>query len=163
MGDVADLTHVPHLLEILAAFGVGLMFHVLGTYLVRAIDHVKNVLPAFYRRARDKEFARIERLTTAATSDNALYAALAAEASRLRSHQLLCFFVAFVCMNFLLFVQVAGELHPGLGLSGLFVLVFLVGCGLIQFVRGLDIGTRLRRLDIALRAVQRIRELPFMD
>lgn len=74
----------------------GLLLNVVAAYAVRAIDRLGKVLPAFYRRARDEESSRIEQLTTAATSDNALYAALAAEASRLRLLQLLGFVIAFV-------------------------------------------------------------------
>ena len=66
----------------------GLLLNILGVYVVRAIDRVRKALPASYRRIRAEESARIDALTVAATSDNALYAALAAESSRLRLRQL---------------------------------------------------------------------------
>jgi hypothetical protein len=113
--------------------------------------------------ARVEESVRIEELTTAATSDNALYAALAAEASRLRLHQLLRFFIAFVCIYTLVFLVAFGEVKPGIGVLGLLLIVFLIVMASIQYSQGLDIGKRARRLDIALRAVHRNRKLPIMD
>jgi quinol-cytochrome oxidoreductase complex cytochrome b subunit len=141
----------------------GLLLNIVAAYVVRAVDHVRKALPASYRRARGEESARIEQLASAATSDNALYAALAAEASRLRLHQLLHFFIAFVCVHTFLFLMAVGELKPGVGVLGLLLIVFLIGLGFIQYCLGLDMGTRARRLDLALREVQRNRKLPVMD
>ena len=141
----------------------GLLLNIVAAYVVRAVDHVRKALPASYRRARAEESVRIEQLTAAATSDNALYAALAAEASRLRLHQLLRFFIAFVCIYTLVFLVAFGEVTPGIGVLGLLLIVFLIAMGVIQYSQGLDIGKRARRLDIALRAVQRNRKLPIMD
>lgn len=141
----------------------GLMLNVVGAYVVRAFDYLGQELPARYRRAQSKESVHIEQLTTAATSDNALYAALAAEASRLRLHQLLHFFIAFVCINTFVFLAAVGEVKSGIGVLGLLLIVFLVGIGTIQYSRGLEIGNHARRLDIALNAVQRNRKLPIMD
>src|SRR5262245_42114623 len=76
---------------------VGLLLHVVGTYMVRSLDWVIKVLPASFRSAQEAESARIQKLTAAATSDHALYAALSADASRIRSHMLQHFFFSFVC------------------------------------------------------------------
>lgn len=141
----------------------GLLLNIVATYVVRAVDHVRKALPAAYQRARGEESVRIEQLTTAATSDNALYAALAAEASRLRLHQLLRFFVVFVCIYTLVFLAAFGEVKPEIGVLGLLFIAFLIVMAGIQYSLGLDIGKRARRLDIALRAVQRNRNLPIMD
>jgi len=141
----------------------GLLLNIVAAYLVRAVDHVRKALPASYRRAQGDESVRREQLTTAATSDNALYAALAAEAGRLRLHQLLRFFIVFVCLFALVFLVTFGEAKPGIGVLGLLLIVFLIAMGVIQYSQGLDIGKRARRLDIALRAVQRNRKLPVMD
>ncbi len=141
----------------------GLLLNIVAAYVVRAVDHVRKALPVSIRRARAEESVRIEQLTTAATSDSALYAALAAEASRLRLHQLLRFFIVFVCIYTLVFLGTFGELKPGIGVLGILLIVFLIGMAGIQYLQGLEIGTRARRLDNVLRAVQRNRKLPVMD
>jgi len=141
----------------------GLLLNIIAEYVVRAVDHVREALPASFRRARDKESERIEQLTIAATSDNALYAALAAEASRLGVHQLLRFFIAFVFIHALVLLMAFGQVKPGIGVLGLLLIVFLMMMGGIQYTLGLHAGRRARRLDIALRAVQRNRKLPIMD
>lgn len=147
----------------------GLLLNVVGVYVVRALDHVRKALPASFRRARQEESERIEKLVTAAMSDNALYAALAAEASRLRLHQLLGFFIAFVCFSILLgliaFSQVAPavKITTTLRLQAGFLIIFLVSLGAYHYISGLDNGRRARRLDIALRKVQHNLTLPIMD
>jgi hypothetical protein len=141
----------------------GLLLNIVVAYVVRVVDNVRKALSASYRRAQGEESVRIEELTTAATSANALYAALAAEASRLRLHQLLRFFIAFVCIYTIVFLVAFGEVKPGISVLGLLLIVFLIAMGVIQYSQGLDIGKRARRLDIALRAVQRNRKLPIMD
>jgi len=141
----------------------GLLLNIFAVYLVRVIDHVRKALPAFYRRTRGEESARIEELTIAATSDNALYAALAAEATRLRLHQLLRFFIAFVCIYTFVFLVTIGEVKPGINIPGILLIIFLLAMGVIQYSQGVDFSKRARRLDIALRAVQRNRKLPIMD
>jgi hypothetical protein len=141
----------------------GLLLNVVGTYAVRGLDRIRTVLPAAFRRGRDEESARIQQLVDAGTSDNSLYAALAAEASRLRVHQLLHFFFAFVCIDPLLLLAGFGELKPGGDVRAVLVLVLLISIGLFQYVRGLDAGKRARRLDGALRVVRQNRKLPIMD
>jgi hypothetical protein len=93
-----DWSYVWTLQFLVGTLVVGLLLNVLGTYVVRALDSVKKRLPAYFRRVREEESVRIQTLSTAATSDSALHAALAAEAGRLRLHQLLGFFIAFVCI-----------------------------------------------------------------
>ena len=141
----------------------GLLLNIVAAYVVRGIDLIRVALPASYRRARSEELVRIEALTAAATSDNALYAALSAEASRLRLRQLLGFFIAFICIYTLLFLVALGELKPGIGLPGLLLVTFLVGMTVAQYSLALGIGPRIRRLDIALNAAQRNRNLPILD
>jgi hypothetical protein len=147
----------------------GLLLNVVAAYVVRAVDRLRKALPASYRRARDEESLRIEQLTAAATSDNALYAALAAEASRLRLHQLLGFFIAFVCTFTLLVLVTVSQLTPAAQMTrparvqAVLLVIFLVSVGVFRYASGLDNGRRARRLDIALRAVQRSRALPIMD
>jgi hypothetical protein len=117
---------------------------------------------------RDQESSRIQQLTTAATSDNALYAALAAEASRLRLHQLLGF-IAFVCTSTLLVVVTVrqlssvAQLTTTLRVLTVILVILLVSAAVFRYASGLDNGSRARRLDIALRAVHGNRALPIMD
>jgi len=141
----------------------GLLLNIVAAYAVHAIDHVRKALPASYRRARAEESARVEALTAAATSDNALYAALAAEASRLRLRQLLRFFIAFICIYTLVFLMAFGELKPGLGVTGLLLVVFLVAMAFIQYFQAIDVSSRVRRLETALSAAGRNRKLPILD
>jgi hypothetical protein len=147
----------------------GLLLNIVAAYMVRAVDHVRKALPASYRRVRGEESVRIERLIAAATSDNALYAALAAEASRLRLHQLLSFFIAFVCISTLLFLVAVSQVTPAVRMTTSvrvqagFLIIFLVSMGAFHYASGLENGRRARRLGIALRAVQRNRTLPIMD
>lgn len=161
MKDDWSFVFTPHFL--VGTLIAGLLLNTASAYLVRAIDRVRKALPASFRRARSEESARIEELTAAATSDNALYAALAAEASRLRLLQLLRFFTAFVCIFPFLLLVAFGELKPGMGVLGLLVMIFLVGMAGLQYSLGLGIAPHARRLDIALRAVQRNRKLRIMD
>ena len=143
---------------------VGLLLNVLGTYVVRSIDWIARVLPAFFRRAQENESARIQRLADAATADHAIYAALAAEASRLRSHQLRQFFFSFVCLSTMFFVLILLEREgQPPRVVGLLLTIFLLVMGFFQFSRGLDSGTHAQRLDTALRQVQRNLKLPVMD
>jgi hypothetical protein len=117
---------------------------------------------------RDQESSRIQQLTTAATSDNALYAALAAEARRLRLHQLLGF-IAFVCTSTLLVVVTVrqlssvAQLTTTLRVLTVILVILLVSAAVFRYASGLDNGRRARRLDIALRAVHGNRALPIMD
>jgi len=147
----------------------GFLLNVVGAYMVRALDHVWKALPASFRRARQEESVRIEKLVTAAMSDNALYAALAAEASRLRLHQLVGFFIAFVCFSTLLGLIAFSQVVPAikitttLRLQAGFLTIFLVSLGAYHYNSGLVNGRRARRLDIALRKVQHNRTLPIMD
>ncbi len=141
----------------------GLLLNVLAAYVVRTIDRIRIALPTSYRRARAEESARIETLTAAATSDNALYAALAAEASRLRLRQLLRLFIAFVCIYPVVFLVALGEVRPGMALPGFVLVVFLLGVAGVQYSLAIDISSRTRRLDIALNAAHRNRKLPIMD
>jgi hypothetical protein len=147
----------------------GLLLGVVSQYIVRALDHISEVLPASFRRAREEESLRIQQLTNAAISDNALYAALVAEASRLRLHQLLSFFIAFVCHSTLLVVVTVSRVTPTaemtiiLRLEILFLVIFLLPMGFFHYASGLENGKRARRLDTALRAVQRNLILPIMD
>lgn len=147
----------------------GLLLNVLGAYVVRAVDRMRVHLPAYFRRARDEEAARIQLLYKAAASDNALYAALASEAGSLRLYQLLCFFIAFVAIVTLLFAiaisrmeavaasTTAGRLELGV------LVVFLVPFGFLQYISGLENGRRANRLDAALLAVHSDRSFPVMD
>jgi hypothetical protein len=145
----------------------GLLLNVLGTYVVRAFDRVTNRLPVYFRRVRQEEQTRIQKLSTAASSDNALYAALAAEAARLRSHQLLRFFIAFVCFSVLLVLFIsltsATQMTEATRVQVILLVVFLVSLGFFSYGLGLESGRLARRLDIALRAVQRERGLPIMN
>jgi hypothetical protein len=61
------------------------------------------------------------------------------------------------------FLVAFGEVKPGISVLGLLLIVFLVAMAVIQYSLGLDIGKRARRLDTALRTVQRNRKLPVMD
>jgi hypothetical protein len=145
------------------------LLNVLAAYLVRAVDHIRKVLPASYRRARDEEALRIDQLSAAATSDNSLYAALAAEASRLRLHQLLGFFIAFIFAAALVLALVefrqilAAEMTTTVRVQAALLVIFLVPMAVFRYATGLDNGKRAKRLDIALRTVQRNRALPIMD
>ena len=145
----------------------GLLLNVVGTYVVRAFDRVANRLPAYFRQVRQEEQTRIQKLSTAASSDNALYAALAAEAARLRSHQLLRFFIAFVCFSVLVIVFIsitsATQMTGAERVQIMLLVIFLVSLGFFSYLFGLETGGRARRLDIALRAVQRERGLPIMN
>ena len=147
----------------------GLLLNVLAAYVVRVVDRVRVHLPAYFRRARDEEAARVQLLYAAAASDNALYAALAAEAGRLRLRQLLSFFIAFVAIATLVFLLGVSEIAP-IGritavapLQVAFVIVLFVPLGLLQFIAGLEHSRRATRLDAALREVHRKRSLPIMD
>jgi hypothetical protein len=143
---------------------VGLLLNVLGAYVVRTLDRVRTRLTGYLRGVLGKEAARTDQLAAAAASDNAVWAALAAEASRLRLHQLLRFSIAFAFIGAFLLLYGRGELIPSA--SNLFVrsaVVGFVAFGLIQYVKGLEFGTRARRLDIALAAAHRSRKLPVMD
>lgn len=108
----------------------GLLLNVVAAYVVRAVDHVMKWLPASYRRNRDAESARIEKLTSAATSDNAVYAALAAEASRLRLHQLLRFFIAFICIYTFVFLVAYDDVKLRMSIPGVLLIVFLISMAL---------------------------------
>jgi len=141
-----------------------LLLNVLGAYVVRMLNRVRPRLTGYFRRALGEEAARTEHLAAAATSDNALWAALAAEASRLRLHQLLRFLTAFVFIGAFLLLYARGELMPGSSSTpARLTVVGFVAFGLIQYVRGLDFGKRARRLDIALGTAHRNRKLPIMD
>jgi nucleoside recognition membrane protein YjiH len=145
----------------------GLLLNVVGAYVVRAFDRVTNRLPAYFRRVRQEEQTRIQKLSTAASSDNALYAALAAEAARLRSHQLLRFFIAFVCFTVLVVLSVsitsATQMTGAARVQVMLLVIFLASLGLFSYFLGLESGRLARRLDIALRAVQRERGLPIIN
>lgn len=124
-------------------------------------------MPASFRRAQEAESARIQQLTSAALSDHALYAALAAEATRLRLKQLLHLFLAFVCGVTLLIVLVDHDQRPQTGtyvvITQVFLTVALLSIGFFQYVRALENMRRAQRLDIALRAAHKSRGLPIMD
>jgi hypothetical protein len=141
---------------------MGLLLNVVGAYTVRSIDWARKALPASFRRGRDMEAGRVQQLATAAISDHALYAALAAEATRLRVHQLLQFFIAFVCFCglLLLLAPVPGE--PVSRSNRLFVVILAVG-GFVLYYRGLGSWTRARRLDTALQAIHKKLKLPVME
>jgi hypothetical protein len=147
----------------------GLLLNVLGTYVVRAFDRVANRLPAYFRRVRQEEQTRIQKLSTAASSDNSLYAALAAEAARLRLHQLLRLFIAFVCFSLLLFLATIMSITPvtqitvTVRVQVVGLIIFLVSIMVFTYGSALESGRRARRLDIALGAVQRERGLPIMN
>jgi len=102
-----------------------------------------------------------------ALSDHALYAALAAEATRLRLHELLHFFIAFVCFVAFTFVMVDHDQRPQTGTYAavklVVLIVFLVSMGFFQYMRGLENSRRAQRLDIALSAAHKSRGLPVMD
>lgn len=142
---------------------IGLLVNVVSAYVVRSLDWVVEVLPASFRRAQEAETARIQRLTEAATADHAIYAALTAETSRLRSHQYAQFFLSLVCFStmvlFAYFVQ-TGEIERIVGVS---FAIFLTVIGFYQYMGGLDSARRAQRLDKVLREVQRNLKLPVMD
>jgi hypothetical protein len=155
-------------------FGVlvcGLTLNVLGAYVVRWFDRVRDRLPAHFRQVREKELERIQLLSAAASSDSGLYAALSAEAGRLRLHQLLGFLIAFVGICAILLLIGAAQVDAYTGarmttsgrIEALLAIAFLLPMSGLQFTSGLENGRRARRLDIALRAVQRNRSLPIMD
>lgn len=148
-----------------ATLAVGFLLNVLGNYAVRLLDRVGARLSGYFRQLLGEEAARTETLTAAAASDNALWAALAAEASRLRLHQLLRFLTAFVfsCVGILLTYALGEVTPPSSNTPARLVAVGSLVFGFIQYTRGLDFGKRARRLDIALSAVHRHRKLPIMD
>jgi hypothetical protein len=142
----------------------GLLLDVVGTYLVRWLDRIKDQISSGREQALSEESQRVGRLTEAALSDTALYAALAAEGTRLRLDQLLKFLGAFFCIYPLIVVIQFGEAKPGLlGIAGRISLVAIVAFGLIQYVRGLRSVSRARRLDLALDVARRHHTLPIMD
>jgi hypothetical protein len=145
----------------------GLLLNVIGGYLIRALDWAGKALPASFRRAQEAESARIEQLTSAALSDHALYAALAAEACRLRLHQLIRFFIAFMCAVALAVVLVDSNQRPPADtwavVKAVLLIVVFLSIAFFQYMSGLDNSRRARRLDLALRAAHRSRGLPIMD
>ena len=147
----------------------GLLLNVVGTYVVRVFDRVANRLPAYFRQVRQEEVTRIQKLSTAASSDKALYAALAAEAARLRSHQILRFFIAFACFSILSFlatimsITAVTQMTASVRIQVMLLVIFLGSLGFFSYILGLESGRLARRLDIALRAVQRERGLPIMN
>jgi hypothetical protein len=142
----------------------GLFLNVVSAYVVRAADRLVHRVTGAWRAAVGEEAARTQQLSAAAAADNALYAALAAEASRLRSHQLLHFFIAFVLIATFICMLALDQGEPrSLGVLGLLVLLGLFVVGFVQYNLGLESGKRARRLDNALRAVHASRKLPIMD
>ena len=149
----------------------GLLLNVLGAYVVRAIDRLRVRLPGHFRRIREAESLRIQRLSDEATADTALYAALAAEAGRFRVHQLLGLLTAFAsafALLFLMAIMVGSEAPPvdrstGERVQAMILITFLVLMGGFHYASSLEHGRLARRLDIALRGVQRNRTLPIMD
>lgn len=140
-----------------------LLLNIVAAYVVRAVDYVRKVLPASYRRAQREESMRIEQLTAAATSDNALYSALAAEASRLRLILLTRLFIVVVCVYTLVLIVTLPEVKPGEIVPGMLLIVVLTVVAVFHYSLGLDINKRVRRLDSALRAVQQNRSFPILD
>jgi pilus assembly protein TadC len=142
---------------------IGLVLNVASAYVVRLLDRMGMVLPAFFRRAQQAESARIRRLADAATSDHALYAALAAEAGRLHSHQLTQFIGAFACMvmvvALLAFVK-AGAVGR---IGGILAAIYLTAVAFFESASWVANNRRANRLNTALREVQRNLKLPVME
>jgi hypothetical protein len=84
---------------LIGVVAVGLLINVVSAYIVRSLDWLGKKLRALFRQAQEAESARVKQLTDAATSDHAIYAALVAEATRLRSLQYIQFFISFACFS----------------------------------------------------------------
>ena len=104
----------------------GLLLNVVGTYVVRGLDRFRSGWTEQARSQRERLRLRREAYTTFARTSPAAYAALAAEAARLRARSVRYLLMMVVMIAILLLIYATGDLGQGwrriagaLGLVGL--------------------------------------------
>jgi hypothetical protein len=140
--------------EFLLGAAFGLVLNVESAYIVRGLDRLGPRISSLVRPILEEDRRWEAEIAIAAASDSALYAALAAEASRERMSQFVRLLLAFGGAFVIALLNLVGEFAPGprgvierIGFGA-----FAIGT-YVQAFRGFKHSDRAKRIERALKTV----------